>query len=129
MLRAVIVDDNPEDREHLADLLRDAGIGDIQDFMDAKAAIAHIEAHEVELVFLDYKLEADLGIAHIARIRTIRPEARIFVITGLSRPGLEAALAKIGVPLLAKDEFLGEMLRRQLEPAVKPLAAQHPSKA
>lgn len=74
-MRTVIIDDSFEDRGLVVDMLKSAGETEIQEFSEAKSALAYLSDHRADLVLLDYRLEDDIGIAHIARIKALQPGA------------------------------------------------------
>ncbi|WP_353721208.1 LytTR family DNA-binding domain-containing protein [Dyadobacter sp. 676] len=62
MLQCVIIDDEPLAREVLEEYLRKSGIGGAVQFGNARDALAYLQAHEADVLFLDIEMPEMNGI-------------------------------------------------------------------
>src|SRR4030095_11943481 len=89
-LRALIVDDEPVARQRLKRFLRKASdVTIVAECADADAAIAAIQKHELDLVFLDVQMPKISGFEVVRVIGSERMPAVIFV-TAFDRFALQA---------------------------------------
>ena len=106
MTDVVIIDDSLEDREVLTDLALSAGASECKAFSNADDAIYFVEAEGADLIFVDFQLENEVGLAHIPRLRLIAPSAHIVLITGRDIQGLGGLVHSFGIDFLRKDRLL-----------------------
>jgi DNA-binding NarL/FixJ family response regulator len=66
-----VVDDCANVRARLAALVREiAGVDEVDERQDADGAVAHVRAHEPDLVILDVHMPGGSGIAALQRIKS-----------------------------------------------------------
>ena len=81
-LRILVVDDHPVVRSGLSALLRTIeGLAVVGEASDGESAIAAVEEHRPDVVLMDVRLPGIDGIESTRRIRAVRPEARVLVLT------------------------------------------------
>lgn len=74
-------------------------------------ALAQASAVQFEVAVVDLDLPDGIGLELIGRLRQVRPEARVVVLTALTRPDLAVrALAAGAVAFLGKDGTLDRVL-------------------
>jgi DNA-binding NarL/FixJ family response regulator len=81
-LRILVVDDHPVVRSGLSALLRTIeGLTVVGSASDGESAIAAVEEHRPDVVLRDVRLPGIDGIESTRRIRAVRPEVRVLVLT------------------------------------------------
>ena len=95
----LVVDDDEAVRETVCDILEIAGI-DAAAVGTAEAGVAWCEAHRPELVVVDQRLPDAAGTDLAGRLKRIRPDLSILLLTGYV--SAESAIAAVGVV----DEYL-----------------------
>ncbi len=110
LYRVLIVDDEPDERDLLAELL--SGPNRAVEVCDsARAALEFLQHNPVDLVFLDYRMPQISGLDLAERIKAMHPQAHIVMCTGY--------LVEAGCPevrhsaehVLHKPLNLGEVLQ------------------
>lgn len=108
--RVLIVDDEPDERDLLAELL--SGPNRAVEVCDtARAALEFLQHNPVDLVFLDYRMPQINGLDLAEQIKAMHPQAHIVICTGY--------LVEAGCPevrnsaehVLHKPLNLGEVLQ------------------
>jgi two-component system, chemotaxis family, chemotaxis protein CheY len=88
MLRILVVDDEPDVVELLAEILAIGGFEPIP-VLSGEAALAVYRAERPDAVLLDLLMPTMDGLGTLAAIRRIDPEARVAMLTGM---GTQAAV-------------------------------------
>ncbi|MCX7016173.1 MAG: response regulator, partial [Candidatus Sumerlaeota bacterium] len=82
-LRVLIVDDDPDFSSSLSILFR-AMRYDVDTAFSGEEAFGKYRQRDYDVAFLDYKLPGMNGVESFRRIRTLRPDTRIVMMTGYS---------------------------------------------
>src|SRR5678815_3689014 len=80
--RILIVDDDPSLTEALTGLLRHKGF-DVSSAATGAAALDHAEHRQTELVLLDLRLGTESGLDILPRLKALRPEMSVIVLTAV----------------------------------------------
>jgi signal transduction histidine kinase/CheY-like chemotaxis protein len=109
-LRVLLVDDEPMVRQSMKLLLLELGC--TVHLADSSAQAAHTAAqHGIDIVLSDYRLrDDDSGIAAIAAVQALHPQARAALITGDTAPDRIRDAQLAGVPLLHKPVTLNQLV-------------------
>ena len=110
--RVLIVDDDVDLAESLAEVLLDHGC-DVSLAEHGQEALERACAQEFDIIFMDVRMPVMNGVDSFFAIRSIKPEARIVMMTGFKERFVERAIqAGAEGPLykpFAIDEMLGLM--------------------
>ncbi|MDJ0638655.1 MAG: response regulator [Paracoccaceae bacterium] len=112
MTKILIIDDSPEDREFLTDLAEQAGTTECHAFSEAKPAIEFLAKNGADAIFLDHKLDPEISLVHIPRIRRLAPDAEIVLVTGHRIFGLDRLVQRFSLRLFLKDNLNVETVAR-----------------
>ena len=104
MTRLLIIDDNPEDREWLADLAQQAGAKSAEAFPDVETALEHLKAHGADCVLLDYKLEGFRGTVYSAAFKVHAPDVPVVLVSGMDAELLDGYANELGMEFMTKPE-------------------------
>jgi DNA-binding NarL/FixJ family response regulator len=128
-IRIIIADDHPVARAGVRLALETAGGFDLlAEATDGKSAIAAVRTNRPQLLIVDVAMPGTTGIEVIEEVRRWSPDTRIFVLTGISAPGLLShakAAGAAGMAIKSEDpELWVPVLRRSLAPGfhASPLA-------
>ncbi len=83
MKKILIVDDDRELKEYLAEVLREDGY-QTQSASSAKEASEKLSMEEFDIVLLDYMMPKKSGIDTLIEIRGLRPKAKVIMITAFA---------------------------------------------
>ncbi len=83
MKKILIVDDDMELKEHLAEVLRGDGY-QTKSASSAKEAYEKLRLEEFDIVLLDYMMPKKSGIDTLIEIRGLRPKAKVVMITAFA---------------------------------------------
>lgn len=111
--RLLIAEDDADLRELLLDDLEDAGYETVA-AIDGRAALAHIERERepIDLLITDVNMPSVTGDVLLARMREIRPEAPVIVITAFGSVEQAVEMVKAGAfQYLTKPFDTDELLR------------------
>lgn len=115
-VKALVVDDEPDFREMLCELLRRFGLEAIE-ARHGHEALSLIDVEHPDLVFLDHRMPGLQG-AHVARsLRATGHKAPVVLITG--DPDVEEIAESAGTTLRLAKPFSAEALRETILCAVE----------
>ena len=108
--RVLIVDDDPDIRSNVRDILNDLGyFTDVAD--DGPAALRLVEKSSYDVVLLDFKMPGIDGATVYSRIKKMRPETVAIMVTGFAdNNGVQRALDAGTWRVLRKPVDVAEML-------------------
>lgn len=116
-LRVLIVDDQPEVRTLIRDVLGEAGVTRTFEANNGKEAMQFIDAdfESVNLIVCDWNMPGLNGIDFLKQIRSVFPEMPFLMITGKSDKNsvMEAKLA--GVTAFIRKPFSPDQLESKLK--------------
>ena len=115
-LRVLIVDDQPEVRSLVREILSEAGVTRIFEAANGKEAMQFIDAdfESVNLIVCDWNMPSLTGIDFLKQIRSVFPDIPFLMVTGKSDKNsvLEAKMA--GVSAFIRKPFSPEQLEAKL---------------
>ncbi len=82
-LKILVVDDDVDVAESLADILEFDG-HDVALAHSGQDAVRHLEAQAFDIAFLDVVMPEMNGVDCLRRINELRPETKVFMVTGYS---------------------------------------------
>ena len=85
---AILADDHPMIRQALRQILSDLRISVVAEADDGLQAIAHVRAHQPDLLVLDISMPHARGIEVFAEARRWSPATRVLVLSGMTSSGL-----------------------------------------
>ncbi len=115
-VRVLVVDDEPAIRDLLAEILRDQGLT-VDLAGDGPAALAMAGRTSYDLVLLDLNLPGMDGHTCLKRLRSLRPDLRVLVVSGYDPTGRQGDGLEGSVGLLTKP-FDVRVLRRTVSLAL-----------
>jgi DNA-binding NarL/FixJ family response regulator len=114
VIRVLVVDDQPAFRRQLCRLLTRAGLGVVGGAGTIAEAEGHVEALKPDLALVDLMLPGVHGMEGIARLKALRPELRVIVVSVLQTHAdlLRAATRDAGAEdFFPKDELSVRLLK------------------
>jgi DNA-binding NarL/FixJ family response regulator len=135
-IRVLIADDHPLMREGIAALLgTQEGVVVVAMASDGFDAVAQFDHHRPDLCLVDLQMPGSDGVAAIAGIRRLQPDARIVVLTTFGGDARVAAALRAGAAGYLLKDVLGTELvetvravcagRQVISPALKRELAAH----
>lgn len=103
-LTILVVDDEDDVRELLADILSEAGHR-VRQAEDGKAAMLRLAELSVDLLITDLIMPEREGLETISRIRTERPEMKIIAMSGSFEPSYLRAARLLGADRTLQKPF------------------------
>jgi len=109
-VRIMIVDDDQDLAESLADLLRVFGY-EVAIANNGKDALQRAQAADFDVTFMDVRMPVMNGVDSCLAIKQIKPEARIVMMTGFKEPILERAISAGAEGPLHKPFSVDDLLK------------------
>lgn len=91
-VRVMIVDDDQDLAESLADLLQVHGY-QVEVAKDGQDAVERARAQDFDIAFMDVRMPIMNGVDSYFAIKKFKPQARIVMMTGFKEPILERAIS------------------------------------
>lgn len=116
----LLVEDNPDDREYIADMLsgETAGIW-VHAVATGAEALAYVDANLVDCVLIDYRLEAESGVDVLTALKEVAVHCPMIMLTGQGTEEVAAAAIKQGAnDYLVKQRITKTNLTRIVQNAV-----------
>src|SRR5688572_6672477 len=95
-MRALIVDDDPDQRALVRRLLQQADVGPIAEAGDAEEALVVAAEHRPDLVVLDLSMPGRSGLEVLPELSELLPDAAIVVLSNFPRHRMEDAALQRG---------------------------------
>lgn len=96
-LLLLVIDDDEVDRQTIHRALKRVGVAAaIEEAATAAEGIERLESKEYDCILLDYKLPGNDGLVMLQRIRALRPETPVIVLTGHGDEEVAVTLMKAG---------------------------------
>jgi DNA-binding NtrC family response regulator len=135
----LLVEDDPNAQELIRESIENAGEGfHVRGVSTARRALEHLAAHKVDCVLLDLDLPDAKGLKLLHKIRDLRPDLPVILVTAYGKPSMIVEAMKLGaVHYVVKDGmYLSELVTRtrvalggrELERALHPPPPQVPLK-
>jgi len=110
IIRVMIVDDDQDLAESLADLLQVHGY-EVDIAKDGQDAVEHARSQDFDIAFMDVRMPVMNGVDSYFAIKKMKPEARIVMMTGFKEPILERAISAGAEGPLHKPFSVEDMLK------------------
>lgn len=107
--RVLIVDDDADLAESLADILLDHGC-DVSIAEHGQEAVERVCAEDFDVIFMDVRMPVMNGVDSFFAIRSIRPQARVVMMTGFKESFVERAIQAGAEGPLHKPFSVDDML-------------------
>lgn len=116
----LLVDDNPDDREHISDLLVNDASGIVVHAVETGAqAFAFLEANPADCILLDYRLETESGVDVLAACKEISRYCPVIMLSGQGTEEVAVMAIKQGAnDYLVKQRINKTNLRRVVQNAI-----------
>ncbi len=102
LLRILVVDDDQDFAESLADIFEDLG-HEVELAFDGETAVERFQAEQFDLTFMDLKLPGINGIESFSAIQRLHPAAKVIMMSGYGvEPVLQQALEQGALAILPK---------------------------
>jgi DNA-binding NtrC family response regulator len=109
-MQILILDDEPIVCKRLRPAFQKAGY-DVETFTDSDSAMARIERKRFDIVITDLKMQGTDGMRLLTRVKEIRPETNVIVITGFATPDTaKESFTKGAFDFVAKPFKLSDIL-------------------
>jgi DNA-binding response OmpR family regulator len=82
-VRALVVDDDPDIREFISDLLESAGC-EVHAAADGEQALIQAHAFRPDIVYLDIRIPEQFGWLVYAKLKLVEPSPTVVLMTGLA---------------------------------------------
>jgi DNA-binding NtrC family response regulator len=106
----LILDDEPIVCKRLKPAFQKAGY-DVEAFTDSALAMARVEQKRFDVVITDLKMEGTDGMRFLTRVKEIRPDTNVIVITGFATSETaKESFRKGAFDFVAKPFKLGDIL-------------------
>jgi DNA-binding NtrC family response regulator len=124
-IRILVVEDDPDMRDLLQDILEDAGYLVVVT-SDGNRALTHIEESQehIDLVVTDFQMPGIKGGDLLAKMRNLRPEAPVIVITAFGTVEHAVEMVKAGAFQYLTKPFQTSELLKTVEIALQQTEAQ-----
>jgi len=104
-IRTLVVDDNPNARALLSEVLRGLGVGKVHNAESGQAAMATLRFNEIDIVFADIEMPNQDGLAFVRELRhAANPAIAGVVVVMVSAQATAARVMEAGVS--GADSFL-----------------------
>jgi signal transduction histidine kinase len=119
-LRVLLVEDNDDDRENIAEMIRASRSGvSVEAAANGTEALAYFRESDPDCVILDYRLEAEDGLDILAEFKAISPFTPVVMLTGQGNEEVAARCIKVGAAdYLIKQRLNETYLRSAIENAI-----------
>lgn len=126
-IKVLVIDDHPEVRALVRDVLAESGCTRIYEACDGKEAMQFLDAdfEMVDLIICDWNMPGMNGIDFLRQIRTVFPDLPFLMITGRADKNSVVDAKIAGVSAFIKKPFSPE----QLEEKISILTALHDQKS
>ena len=116
----LLVEDNPDDREYICDMLTGDTSGIVVHAVETGTeAVSYVTANPVDCVLLDYRLGSESGIEVLTAIKEIAVFCPVIMLTGQGTEEIAAAVMKQGASdYLVKQRINQTNLTRIVQNAV-----------
>ena len=120
MRNVLLVEDNPDDRLHIAGMIRDACLNiDVHAVDTGEEAIQYFKEHEPHCSIVDYRLEVEDGLDILKEMKEISPCLPVIMMTGQGDEDLAATSIKEGAAdYLIKQNLTELHLKSSIENAI-----------
>jgi signal transduction histidine kinase len=120
-LNILIVDDNEDDREIIARILRGAGVScNIAEAVSVSGALAACQERSFDCVILDYQLPGEDGLKGLERLHELQPHLVVLIATGHGDEMLAAEAVTAGaMDYIPKGRINQNSLRRAVDNAIE----------
>ena len=130
-MKAILIDDEPLAIRRLSRLLSGAPVEVACSFTDPEEAIAYLNEHPVDLLFLDIEMPVMDGLTALPKLLEVDPQVRIIIASTLTLRNAEISLRALRAgaadyipkPTTPHDISIGGEFRRELLEKVKSLGA------
>ena len=110
-LRILVVDDDPDIRANVTDLLEDQG-HHVDDAADGASALTLIERQPYDMAILDFKMPDIDGAALFAQLRAVQPDLPALLVTAYAgTEGMQRATDAGVAQVLRKPVDMDEVFR------------------
>jgi DNA-binding NarL/FixJ family response regulator len=131
-IRLILVDDHPVVREGLRTLLtEESDLELVAEARNVEEAVRLVSSRKPDVVLMDLMMPGDDGIEGIRRVRAVRPQTQVVVLTSFGDESrVRAALEAGAIAYLMKDVLRDELLRAIRlaalgQPTLDPVAQKH----
>ena len=114
----LVVDDESRMRETLSDILQEYGF-DVYEAENGAQAVATVERESIDLVLLDLTMPVMDGATALREIRTLRPDAKVIIMTAYAHSTALDTAAQEGVEAIVLKPLDMEELVSMMRTALK----------
>lgn len=110
MIRILVVDDDKLIRWSLKEILSQEG-HEVDAVATATDALTQIENTAYNLIFCDIDIEDENGIEMLKKLKIVRPEAKIIILSAHTRNKIEPQLGNLCILSIIEKPFQSEQIR------------------
>jgi DNA-binding NtrC family response regulator len=119
LIKILIVDDDKLIRWSLKEIFSQEGYT-VDTVATAKDALKQAKNITYELIFADLEIGDESGIEMLRKARTSQPEAKIIIISALTKPQIEPKLGSLSIFSIIEKPFKSEQIRSVVKEALGP---------
>lgn len=110
MIKILVVDDDKLIRWSLKEILSQEG-HEVDAIATATDALSQVEKTDYNLIFCDIDIEEENGIEMLKKLKIVRPEAKIIILSAHTRNKIEPQLGSLCVLSIIEKPFQSEQIR------------------
>ena len=120
MKKVLLVEDNADDRMHIAEMIRNCGVTiDVHAVGTGEEAMDYFKNSKPHCSIVDYRLEAEDGLTILAEMTHLSPYHPVIMMTGQGNEELAATSMKEGAAdYLVKQSLTGPFLKKVIDNAI-----------
>ncbi len=110
LIKILVVDDDKLIRWSLKEILSQEG-HEVDAIATATDALSQVEKTDYNLIFCDIDIEEENGIEMLKKLKIVRPEAKIIILSAHTRNKIEPQLGSLCVLSIIEKPFQSEQIR------------------
>jgi DNA-binding NtrC family response regulator len=119
LIKILVIDDDKLIRWSLKEIFSQEGYT-VDTVATAKDALKQAKNITYELIFADLEIGDESGIEMLRKARTSQPEAKIIIISALTKPQIEPKLGSLSIFSIIEKPFKSEQIRSVVKEALGP---------
>ena len=120
MKKILLIEDNPDDLMHIAEMIRNSGVNFVVHAVcTGEEAMRYFIEHKPHCSIVDYRLEAEDGLTILAEMKSLSPFHPVIMMTGQGNEELAATSIKVGASdYVIKQHLTEPLLKNTIDNAI-----------